>query len=49
MGNLDQLHVRVDIDENDAWRFRPGGRAIAYLRGNLDFVRGDAAARARRR
>jgi RND family efflux transporter MFP subunit len=37
MGNLDQLHVRVDIDENDAWRFRPGGRAIAYLRGNREF------------
>jgi HlyD family secretion protein len=37
MGNLDQLHVRVDIDENDAWRFRPGGRAIAYLRGNRSF------------
>ena len=37
MGNLDQLHVRVDIDENDAWRFRPEGRAVAYLRGNRDF------------
>jgi RND family efflux transporter MFP subunit len=37
MGNLDQLHVRVDIDENDAWRFRPGGKAVAYLRGNRDF------------
>lgn len=37
MGNLEQLHVRVDIDENDAWRFRPGGRAVAYLRGNREF------------
>jgi RND family efflux transporter MFP subunit len=37
MGNLDQLHVRVDIDENDAWRFRPNGKAVAYLRGNRDF------------
>jgi RND family efflux transporter MFP subunit len=37
MGNLDLLHVRVDIDENDAWRFRPEGRAIAYLRGNRNF------------
>ena len=37
MGNLDQLHVRVDIDENDAWRFRPEGKAVAYLRGNRDF------------
>lgn len=37
MGNLDQLHVRVDIDENDAWRFRPEGKAVAFLRGNRDF------------
>lgn len=36
MGNLDQLHVRVDIDENDVWRFDPEGKAIAYLRGNRD-------------
>jgi hypothetical protein len=28
------VHVRVDIDENDAWRFRPGVRAKAFLRGN---------------
>jgi len=21
IGNLDKVHVRVDIDENDAWRF----------------------------
>jgi len=37
LGNLDQLHVRVDIDENDAWRFRKEGRAIGYLRGNRQF------------
>ncbi len=34
LGNLDRLHVRVDIDENDAWRFRPGTPAVAYVRGN---------------
>ena len=34
MGNLDKLHVRVDIDENDAWRFRPEAPAIAFVRGN---------------
>jgi HlyD family secretion protein len=45
LGNLDDLHIRADIDENDAWRFRPGSKAAAYLRGNrdikidLDFVR----------
>ena len=37
LGNLDQLHVRVDIDENDAWRFDKHSKAIAYLRGNRDF------------
>jgi multidrug efflux pump subunit AcrA (membrane-fusion protein) len=36
LGNLDRLHVRVDIDENDAWRFKPGARAVASLRGNRD-------------
>lgn len=37
MGNMDQLHIRVDIDENDAWRFNPSGHAVAYLRGNRNF------------
>ena len=37
LGNLDQLHIRVDIDENDAWRFRKEGKAVAYLRGNRNF------------
>jgi len=37
MGNLDQLRVRVDIDENDAWRFPHDGQAVAYLRGNREF------------
>lgn len=34
MGRTDRLHVRVDIDENDAWRVVPGARARLYLRGN---------------
>jgi len=39
------LHVRADVDENDAWRVRPGSPAVARLRGNsrisfpLEFVR----------
>jgi len=37
LGNLEQLHIRVDIDENDAWRFRKEGKAVAYLRGNRQF------------
>jgi HlyD family secretion protein len=34
LGNLDTLHVRVDIDENDAWRYQPETPAVAYIRGN---------------
>ncbi|MBM3633429.1 MAG: biotin/lipoyl-binding protein [Alphaproteobacteria bacterium] len=34
VGNVKQTHVRINIDENDAWRFSPGASAIAYLRGN---------------
>ena len=34
LGNLDRLHVRVDIDENDAWRFKPNSPALGYVRGN---------------
>jgi len=34
MGDLERLHVRVDIDENDAWRFDPQSPAIAFVRGN---------------
>ncbi len=40
-----RLHVRVDIDENDAWRLLPGAPAVAFVRGNpqlktpLQFVR----------
>ena len=34
MGDLERLHVRVDIDENDAWRFHPNGTAVAFVRGN---------------
>ncbi len=36
-GTLDRLHLRVDIDENDAWRFRKDAKAVAYVRGNREF------------
>ena len=45
MGSIDPLHVRVDVDETDAWRVRPNSPTIARLRGNagiavrLAFVR----------
>ena len=45
LGDTRQVNVRTDIDENDAWRFHEGARAIAFVRGNpalkteLKFVR----------
>jgi HlyD family secretion protein len=45
MGDTTILHVRTDIDENDAWRLDPTAPARATLRGNseigtpLTFVR----------
>ncbi len=34
LGDDTKLHVRVDIDENDAWRFQPCAPAVASVRGN---------------
>jgi multidrug efflux pump subunit AcrA (membrane-fusion protein) len=45
MGDIEQLHVRVDIDEQDLVRFRPGLPGKGFVRGDaedplaLDFVR----------
>jgi multidrug resistance efflux pump len=45
LGDVSHLHVRVDIDEHEAWRFRPDAPAVAQVRGNsrqavdLEFVR----------
>src|SRR5262249_56943898 len=45
MGDGGQLQVRADIDEDEAWRVQPGGKAEAVERGNssrraaLAFVR----------
>jgi HlyD family secretion protein len=36
LGNDTRLHLRVDVDENDAWRFQSGAEAIAFVRGNRD-------------
>lgn len=47
LGDIEQLHVRVDIDENDIPRFTPGAVGIAMVRGQpgvefpLKFVRVD--------
>jgi RND family efflux transporter MFP subunit len=36
IGNTDVLCVRVDIDENDAWRLDTTKSATAFIRGNRD-------------
>jgi multidrug efflux pump subunit AcrA (membrane-fusion protein) len=47
LGDDTTLHVRVDIDENDAWKFQPCAAAVASVRGNpelkatLQYVRTD--------
>lgn len=47
LGNIKPLHVRVQIDENDIWRFKNNLQAIGYLPGNqsshfpLKFIRID--------
>jgi multidrug resistance efflux pump len=35
MGRTDPMHVRIDIDEADISRYRPGARAMASLRGDM--------------
>jgi multidrug resistance efflux pump len=37
LGATESMHVRIDVDENEAWRFQPGSRAVAFLRGNREF------------
>ena len=45
LGRLKPLNIRVDVDENEAWRVQPNAQAIATVRGNaslktpLAFVR----------
>lgn len=47
IGNTTPLNLRVQIDENDLWRFNGEAKAIAYLRSNkerkydLTFVRAE--------
>ena len=42
LGRSKPLHVRVDVDEHEAWRVREGAPAVGHVRGN-------AAAKARLR
>ncbi|HEX8013345.1 MAG TPA: efflux RND transporter periplasmic adaptor subunit [Casimicrobiaceae bacterium] len=36
LGSVEPLNVRVDVDENDAWRIKAGAPGVAFLRGNKD-------------
>jgi len=36
VGSVNPLHVRIDVDEHEAWRVKPGARAEAFVRGNKD-------------
>jgi RND family efflux transporter MFP subunit len=36
LGGDARLHVRVDIDEQQAWRVKTGAPAVAFVRGNPD-------------
>lgn len=38
VGTTSPLHIRVDIDENEAWRVRAGSKATAFARGNKDIT-----------
>ena len=38
LGDVSTLHVRVDVDENDAWRIKNGAVATGCLRGNKEIT-----------
>ncbi len=36
MGNIEPLYLRIDIDEEDSWRYQKGAPATAFVRGNTN-------------
>ena len=40
LGNTQPLHVRVDVDEHEAWRVQPDTAAEAQVRGNAELRAG---------
>lgn len=36
MGTVSPLQMRIDIDEEDSWRFKKGSLATAFVRGNAN-------------
>jgi HlyD family secretion protein len=37
VGDVSRYHVRVNISENDAWRFKKGEPAVAYIPANPEY------------
>lgn len=37
LGSVVRYNARVNIDENDAWRFDKDAQAVLFLRGNVEF------------
>jgi hypothetical protein len=38
LGRTKPLHVRVDVDEHEAWRVRAGADAVGHVRGNAELT-----------
>lgn len=36
VGTVDPLHIRVEVDEHEAWRVKAGADAFAFVKGNKD-------------
>jgi hypothetical protein len=36
LGETERLQLRADVDEDSAWRVRPGAPATAYIKGTRD-------------
>jgi hypothetical protein len=36
LGGGNRMNLRIDVDEYDAWRVKPGASAVAYVRGHPD-------------
>lgn len=38
LGDVSPLHIRVDVDEHEAWRLRANARAVGQVRGNANLA-----------
>lgn len=39
IGDIQHSYLRVDVDEDDAWRFHKDAKAVAYLPSNINVMR----------